>query len=416
MSGILPGLGLLVLAVAMLWALMAAPIGTRTFRVQARIRAPKAKLWQALHPFGDFANWYGAYVAVERIDDAHGRVQINWDGRDGKPIEREFELSDVVDGERFTMRTTEDNSLAMSFWEHHAHSVALAGADGDVTVTLSETDRYRGAAFFLFRYFAMRRQASKLRQWAETGTVTRGGVFEHPLTQFAMAGLSALILWPFFGLTREGFLLSVALTIVVGLHELGHMVAFRIMGHRSTRMIFIPVLGGLALGGRPYNTHFEVAFSAIMGAGMSVFIASLAFAASFLLQATGYREAAQAAAVFALICALFNLGNLVPVWKFDGGQALRQIMRGRLTQALASFAALAAFMGVGLAAGASLQAMLIAGAVFAVLSVMTAGSGVKPRTPLKPATAAEKGAIAAAFAATFAAHACVLIWSVGQVL
>ena len=85
-----------------------------------------------------------------------------------------------------------------------------------------------------------------------------------------MAVLSVLILWPFFGLTHVGLMLSAVLTSVVIAHEAGHMFAFRAMGHKTARMIILPFLGGIALGGRPYNTHFEVGFSALMGAGMSV--------------------------------------------------------------------------------------------------------------------------------------------------
>ena len=34
------------------------------------------------------------------------------------------------------------------------------------------------------------------------------------------------------------------------------------MGHRKVRMIFVPLLGGIAIGGRPYDSRFEVAFVA----------------------------------------------------------------------------------------------------------------------------------------------------------
>ena len=41
-------------------------------------------------------------------------------------------------------------------------------------VTLSRTDRYRGAAFLIFRYFALRRELGKLKIWAETGKYRAG--------------------------------------------------------------------------------------------------------------------------------------------------------------------------------------------------------------------------------------------------
>ena len=137
--------------------------------------------------------------------------------------------------------------------------------------------------------------------------------------------LSAFILWPFFGLNTGGLILAAVLTAVVALHELGHMAAFRLMGHRRVRMIFIPLLGGIAIGGRPYDSRFEVAFVALMGAGFSAFVVPLAIASSNLALVNGHPAAASVLAALAGFTAFFNIANLVPVWKFDGGQVLRQI-------------------------------------------------------------------------------------------
>ena len=110
-------------------------------------------------------------------------------------------LEDVVEGERFSMRVVDDSSLDPRSGRTIATIVELAGEDGTVRVTLSRTDRYRGAAFLVFRYFALRRELGKLKIWAETGKYRAGGLFEHPVSQVGFAVLSAFILWPLFGLT-----------------------------------------------------------------------------------------------------------------------------------------------------------------------------------------------------------------------
>ena len=163
--------------------------------------------------------------------------------------------------------------------------------------------------------------------------------------------VSALILWPFFGLSRGGLVLAVVLTTVVALHELGHMAAFRVMGHRRVRMIFIPLLGGIAIGGRPYDSRFEVAFVALMGAGFSAFVVPIAIASSDLADAHGHPLAAGVLATLAGFAAFFNIANLVPVWKFDGGQVLRQMFPSRLPLAFVSFATLSAFLALGTSPG-----------------------------------------------------------------
>ena len=268
----------------------------------------------------------------------------------------------------------------------------------------------------MFRYFAMRRELGKLQIWARTGRYRKGGWFEHPLSQVGFAALSALILWPFFGLHLGGLALAAILTSVVALHELGHMAAFRLMGHNKARMIFIPLLGGIAIGGRPYDSRFEVAFVALMGAGFSAFLVPVVVAASTFAGAEGYRLAAMLLATLAGFAALFNIANLVPVWKFDGGQVLRQICPGPIVLALASFSLLSAFLALGRKAGFSPGFLLAAGAVFSILSLLTMRSGVKPRHELKPIRTVDRLVIAGALLAVFAIHGYGVLWASAQLI
>ena len=408
---------LVALNIVVIYVLMALPLGVKTTTARRVIAAPSETLFAALWPLGEHARWSGEVVSCAWIDRDEGlaRLVIAWTGRDGKPIERVVRLIETGSETGFEMTVVDDDSLDPAFWAHYHETTELRADGRNTEVVLSRTDRYRGAAFLGFRYFAMRRQLAKLAHWAETGEYRSGGWFEHPATQFGFAGLSTLILWPVFGLDIRGFIFAITLTIVVGLHEFGHLAAFRLMGHRRVRMIFIPLLGGVAIGGRPYDSRFEVAFVALMGAGFSAFLAPIAMAASLLGTAQGNLRAAGVLAVFAGLAALFNLANLVPVWKFDGGQVLRQILPDGAALAAASFCILALFMWVGWVAGFSPRLLLVGGAVLAVLSLMTAGSGVKPRRELKPISGQDKLAVAAAYLAVFAIHGTVMIWAAARI-
>src|SRR5690606_31980439 len=126
----------------------------------------------------------GQHLQAEALDEADlVRIQLSWEGRDGRPIEHIVRLEDVVEGKRFAMRVVDDSSLDSAFWSHYRNVVEIAEADGKVRVTLTRTDRYRGAAFLIFRYFALRRELGKLKIWAETGRYRAGGFFEHPASQ-----------------------------------------------------------------------------------------------------------------------------------------------------------------------------------------------------------------------------------------
>lgn len=399
----------------LIFLLIAAPIGVRTFSVSRTIDAPRSRLWSALWPLGEDAGWSGEIVKATGVGGSGGQawLQLSYQGRDGEPIERHVVFDDVAEDVRFSMRVTDDSSLDHSFWSNYRANVCLADdGDGKTRVTLGRTDRYRGVAFMVFRYFAARRQLAKLDKWVKTGRYRKGGIFEHPLTQLGFAAVSTCLIWPFFGLTFQGLIFAATLTAVVALHELGHMAAFRLMGHKTARMIFVPLLGGIAIGGRPYDSRFEVAFSALMGAGLSAFFVPLAIVGSGFAASEGMNFAASALVIFAVFLGLFNLANLVPVWKFDGGQVLRQICPNPATLALSSFVLLACFLALGHALGLPLPLLFGAGTIAAILSLMTTGSAVKPRNELRPIVSSERMAIAGGLVAVFAIHSASVYWSV----
>lgn len=405
---------LVVFNLGLIFLMLAAPLGMRTVRLTRLVAAPRDRLWQALLPLGRDAGWSGEILSAEPVGVGEARLRLCWEGRDGAPIERRVVIEDVAEGERFSLRIVDDTSLDQNFWASYRETAELADEGGGTRVTLGRTDRYRGLAFLIFRYFALRREIGKLKIWAETGKYRSGGLFEHPLSQVGFALLSALLLWPLFGLHKRGFLLALILTSVVALHELGHMAAFRMMGHRKVRMIFIPLLGGIAIGGRPYNSRYEVAFVALMGAGFSAFLVPLAITASSYADGNGMRWLGALLAIAGGCAALFNIANLVPVWKFDGGQVLRQIFPTGTGLAIASFAIFSAFLALGHLLGLSAGALAFAGGVFVLLSLITANLGVKPRFALKPIRAGERIAIALAFVAIFVIHGAGLLWAVDR--
>jgi Zn-dependent protease len=403
---------LIFINLALIWFLMAAPLGLRTVKNSRLYSATPSRLWAALYPLGNDALWDGSYLSVTPNGHEGAHLELDWDGRDGKPIRRTVAFSDVVENERYTLHVVDDTSLDASFWRNHSEMLELSVEGNKTRVMISETDSYKGFAFLAFRYFKNRRQLANLDGWLRTGVFKSVGIYEKAPMQVAMALLSALIMWPFFGLTTLGLILSLTLTSVVALHEVGHMLAFRIMGHRSARMIFIPILGGIALGGRPYDRHFEVGFSALMGAGFSALPVAACVALYSPLQELGYLHAASIFGMFAVIGGVFNLANLVPIWKFDGGQVIRQLFDTLWAQGIASFILLAGFMAVCSVCGFSTEALVVIGAVFALLSVITTGSGVKPRHALHPMSASERTLIMAGLMATFTVHAFATIWGV----
>lgn len=384
---------LLIINIGLVWLLMAAPLGLRTVRLRASFRAGAERVWSAVSPLGASADWHYSVLTSRVLPGAESRVQQTYThlDRHGQPIVRTFQITENPAAHTYKARVIDDSALDASFWKDFRECRRIE-VDGDmVHLTIEQTDRYRGVAFMFFRFFVLRREVKALHQWLETGASkpVRLG-FEHPLVQCVLALLSTLLLWPFFGLTSDGLMLSALVTLVIVLHELGHMAAYRAFGHKTVRMIFVPLLGGIAIGGRPYNSLFEVATCALMGAGLSAFFIPIVIA---LHEAGGAGVLAfvpeQSVLVFLLILGAFNLLNLLPMNRFDGGQVLRQVFGSRASLMTGSFLLTLVILGVGWRIGLSSQALLAGLAVFALLSLMGQG-GVKPRHHLDEMTGRQR--------------------------
>ncbi|OJF95448.1 hypothetical protein [Pararhizobium antarcticum] len=394
----LPAIILLVVNMGLLWLLMAAPVGRRTLRVSQTYKADFEKMWQALSPTGRFADWHHAVLSSRVLSGGDLSVEQTFShlDRHGLPIVRRFSVTEHRAGDvrerHCELRVLDDSALDGAFWKDFRERRRLvATQDGDVSVTIEQTDRYRGLAFLAFRFFAMRREMKALHEWVETGESlpVRAG-FEHPLVQVGLAVLSTLLLWPFFGLNSQGLMMSVLLTVVIVLHEFGHMAAYRAFGHKTVRMIFVPLLGGVAIGGRPYNSLFEVSTCALMGAGMSAFLVPVAIA---LHDAGGEGVLgfvpAASILVFLLILGAFNLLNLLPMNRFDGGQVLRQVFRSGNGRMVGSFVVTLVILAIGWRIGLPTPALMAGLAIFALLSLMARGS-VKPRHSLDEMTTSQR--------------------------
>ncbi|MGO4567868.1 hypothetical protein AB4Z52_23135 [Rhizobium sp. 2YAF20] len=408
---------LLTINLGLLWLLMAAPIGTRTIRLRRHFRAGSEKLWRAIDPAGDMGDWHHQVISSRELEGRPGTVEQIYRhvDRRGQPIRRLLAVGPIDTGNAqnhaYSAMIVDDSALDSRFWRDFRERRDVIATPDGATLLIEQTDRYRGLAFLIFRYFVLRREMRALEGWVSTGLSKPNGVFETPLVQAGMAVASTLILWPFFGLGINGLMVSTFLTLVIVLHELGHMAAYRAFGHAKVRMIFIPLLGGIAIGGRPYNSLFEVATCALMGPGMSAFFVPILIAA---------REASHLGLlphllegpllVFLLILGGFNQLNLLPMYRFDGGQVLRQVFVTKKALVGASFAVTSAILCVGWIIGAPNNALLAGLAVFTLLSLIGKGS-VKPKEKLEPMSGAERMLVGFGLYSAVAMHSYAIIYA-----
>lgn len=407
---------LLFINLGLLWLLMRMPLGLRTICLKRTFRRAPEELWSAINPSGTNANWHHSVVSSKPLDNRADMVEQIYShlDRNGNQQRRLLALEPLAaaGGRGFHTRIADDSTLDAAFWRDFRESRIVRRLPDGAEIEITQTDRYRGLASLLFRYFVLWRELRALEGWLETGRSVPQGYVEHPAVQFGLALISTLLLWPFFGLTVSGLMISAFLTLVIALHELGHLAAYRTFGHESVRMIFVPLLGGIAIGGRPYKSQFEVAVCALMGSGMSAFAVPILVA--------GYNGTARdlllpeqlgsPLLIFLLILGGFNLLNLLPMQRFDGGQVLRQVFTTRRSLIWASFATTIFILWIGWELGISAKMLMAGLAVFILLSMIGASS-VKPRHKLDQMKDGERILVAFGLFAAIAIHGYAVLFS-----
>jgi Zn-dependent protease len=408
---------LLAINLGLLWLLMAMPLGRRTLRVRQIVQQRAEGVWNIMRPAGDLTSWHPSVISVSPVEGQPDLVEFAYRHPDryGHPTRRTMAVdrTSMTAGGSYSceLRVVSDSTLDQDFWHGFTEKRTVERIPTGSLVTIEQTDTYRGLAVFLFRFFLLRRELAALRDHVEGRQGSALGHLEHPLWQTVLVVVSTLLLWPFFGLDMTGLMMSTFLTLVIVLHELGHMIAYRAFGHPSARMIFLPLLGGIAVGGRPYNTLFEVATCALMGAGMSAFLVPILVAAHEAVIGLPHADGVQGPIlVFLIILGAFNLLNLLPTYRFDGGQVLRQIFENQRMLAIASFGVTGVVLWTGWRIGLSPQTLLVGLAVFILLSLIRA-KGAKPRDELVPMTPAERLMTGFGYYAALAIHVYAVVYA-----
>ncbi|MDH4442767.1 MAG: hypothetical protein QE284_20590 [Rhizobium sp.] len=408
---------LLAVNLGLLWLLMAAPLGRRTIKVRRNLRERPEEVWNITRPAGDLTAWHPSVIAVEPVDGHPDLIEFAYrhPDRNGDPTRRTMivDRASMTAGGSFSceLRVVADSTLDHSFWQGFSETRTVERTETGSLVTVEQTDIYRGLAFYLFRLFALRRELAALRDHVEGRSGSTLKHLEHPLWQTLLVVLSTLMLWPFFGLGMTGLMMSTFLTLVIVLHELGHMIAYRAFGHQSVRMIVVPLLGGIAIGGRPYNTLFEVATCALMGAGVSGFLVPILVAAHQSATGLPHADAMEGPIlVFLVILGAFNLLNLLPTYRFDGGQVLRQIFNSQRMLALASFGVTGVVLWTGWRIGLSPMTLIVGLTLFTLLSLIRT-NGAKPRHELVAMSPAERLMTGFGYYAALAMHVYAVVYA-----
>ena len=194
------------------------------------------------------------------------------------------------------------------------------------------------ASATLALFYVMVAPAIDPKRWPLAVDLSRQGL------GFAVIGLIVLVVF-FFNRPE----LIPVIILMVAVHEYGHVLAFRMAGHRKPVFRLAP-FGGVAFSDKPARSQTESAFIAIMGPGFSIVLVLVGLLAAQLLlpehaelfwfaPAFDWRIAVEAGQelepwrVIAISAALLvvkwtaflNFLNLLPFYPLDGGRAMRSL-------------------------------------------------------------------------------------------
>lgn len=157
----------------------------------------------------------------------------------------------------------------------------------------------------------------RLKSLAETGIPSERA---HVVISGMVALISAIVSLIAFG-AFLGMGMALVVIAVLFVHEFGHLLAYRLIGQPWGRMMFLPLVGGIAIPKLPFQTQGEAVFSALMGPGLSCILA-IACALPFFL--SGYSHPLLVG--IGMVTVMINLFNLTPAEPLDGGIAMRSVM------------------------------------------------------------------------------------------
>jgi Zn-dependent protease len=203
----------------------------------------------------------------------------------------------------------------------------------------------------------------RLKGLAETG---RPDETTHLLISLGVAVVTGFLTLVAFGL-MTGWLIAGLLVAALFIHELGHLIAYRLIGQPWGRLVFLPFLGAIAVPRLAYESQGQAVFSALMGPGLS---APMAFGIVFAM--THGWIMSDWLIKLALVMTALNLFNLLPVEPLDGGVALRSV----LANLMGKYARFGLMLIGAVIAGAGLYFQQVVLLVFGGISIL---ANIRPR-------------------------------------
>lgn len=374
-------------------------ISRRSYMISADVAAPKSVTWAVMSAHkirleGNPPIDIDAAPVPSRPGIYSGSIAFS-----GRTLPFAYEILDERPGEALSLRVIKEESAPECCpGEDYLCASAVAGDETQSTIALTYEITHTGFTSRLMMPLAAVQNAGRIKKNAELRAGHAGQPMASKVKNAVVTG--ALTLASFsalFGLADAAMLVGLIL-----IHEVGHVIGMRWAGLPVKGIYFVPFFGGVAVSDDRYKNEAERGLVALMGPGFSL----ISTAIFFVLAAQSPGD--ETLRNLALMSAILNGLNLLPVLPLDGGHIAQSLLSRQSAAVTVGFNSLTVCAGLSFAILMGAYDLLL---ILLLIVPFIFSKSAQQHLRLPPLTAPQLALLSIGYAATLAFYAAV-VWSI----
>jgi Zn-dependent protease len=372
----------------------------RRYMMEFDVNAPKDVTWAVASAHKIKLEGFPSLEVDTEPDTSRPGVFTGHYRMNDKQFNFSYRVLEERPGEAITLEVIQQESdRIFNYGQNWICSVAIAGNEAASTLITSYDLTHTRVGTRLTVPLGLLQSTSRIKRTAEvragTWALSANAQIKNALITGALTFASFFAM---FGMSAAAILIGLIL-----IHEFGHVIAMRWLGIPVRGIYFVPFFGGVAIGDGAAKTEAARGLVAIMGPACSVLTTALFLA----VPAEDQHGLPQQ---MAMMSALLNGFNLLPMLPLDGGHVAQALLSRFGGSLMRGFRILTGFAGISLA-------LWIGDFVLLALLLLLTPSMMKQTEPayrLPELTNSEFALLAAAYAATIVFYGSVIskLWGI----
>lgn len=377
-------------------------INRRRYTISTDVMAPKSVTWSVMSSHKIRLEGNPPIEIDASPDPSRPGVYVGCIAFSGRTLPFTYEILEERPGDALSLRVIKEESAPECCpGDDYVCASAVAGDETQSAITLDYDITHTKFSSRLLMPLAAVQNAGRIRKNAERLAGVPG---QSPASKVKNAIITgALTLASFSALF--GFEDAVMLVGLILIHEVGHVVGMRWAGLPVKGIYFIPFFGGVAVSDDRYKSEAERGLVALMGPGFSLITTAI-----FLLLAQQSPDD-RTLHNLALMSAILNGLNLLPVLPLDGGHIAQSLLSRQSASVAVGFNSLTICAGLSFAIFLGAYDLLL---ILLLIIPFIFSKSAQAHLRLPPLSGPQLALLAIAYVATFIFYAAT-VWSLANV-